>query len=215
MHISNTKSPNFNANIKFVDTNDFEKRDFGNYFYCDHPLKDLSNSMIVGDKFWTSEIKSCTAGGIVGEDETLGFHLYDSRLNVKKVATSFAKIVKNKIINPISAFIIGSKDIPNAPDSVPLYKEVSKQTKKLVTPTEFETYEKKFSEADIGYERETDTWYVNAISLKNPMMITEREEIKSVDDLKSMFKLIRIAPQDRLFIGEEEILQSEHPELFL
>lgn len=215
MQISNSNSPTFNAKIKFVDTKKFADYALDNYFYCAHPYQDLADSMIVGKKFWTSEVKSCTAGGIVGKEETLGLHIYDCHMNVRKVATSFVRTVKEKIVEPISAFIMGSKDIPSAPDSVPLYKEVAKQTKKMVTPSEFETFANKFSEADIGYIRESDTWLVNAVSLENPMLPINRTEIETVNDLKSMFKSIKIAPQDRLFIGEKEVLVSEHPELFL
>lgn len=215
MQILNDNSLNFNANIKFLDGKKFGKCGLDNYFYCSYPASPLMESMATGDKFWTSQIRSCTGGGIIGKEGSLGFHLYDATKNIEKVSNYFKNIVKDNVFEPISALLIGSKDIPSAPNSIPLYNEVAKQTKKMVTPSEFKTFVDGFAEADIAYEKATDTWFVNAFHLQDKIFCTEHLEIESVNDLKSMFKLIKIAPQDRLFIGEKEVLASEHPELFI
>lgn len=215
MQILNDNFVNFKANIKFLDGKKFGKCCLDNYFYCSYPTSPLTKSMAIGDKFCTFKIRSCTGGGIIGKEGALGFHFYDATKNIEKVSNYFKNIVEENVFEPISALLIGSKDIPSAPNSVRLYNEVAKQTKKIVTPSEFKTFADGFAEADIAYEKVKDTWFVNAFRLQDKFFYTKHLEIESVNDLKSMFKSIKIAPQDRLFIGEKEVLASEHPELFL
>lgn len=206
--------PNFQANIKFVNSKEFEKHCFHSYFYCGKAKEPLQASMLKGVDIWTPSVRTCTAGGVVDKDGAVGFHLFDSVENIEKVKRGFQNVLKSFVRSPESSIVIGSKEVAGRPDSVPLFDAICQSVKKIVKPSIFKTHKNKMAETDIGYEKSSDTWYVVTSWRENPMLINFTKEVTTVDELKNSFEKIKIAPQDRLFVMDKEITKKNYPEMF-
>lgn len=207
--------PNFQANIKFVNSKEFEKHAFHSYFYCGKPKEPITDSFVKGDDIWTPYIRTCSAGGVVDNEGAVGFHIFDAEENIKAVKDKFADTIKNLVQNPKSALLIGSKRLDFRPDSIPLFETITDKIKKFVTPSTFKTHKHKFGESDIGYEKATDTWFIVTSKQEHPMLLNSIKEITTPEELKESFEQIKIAPQDRLFVMDKEITKSDYPEMFL
>lgn len=210
----NNYQPNFQANIKFVNSKEFEKHCFHSYFYCGKPKEPLQASMLKGSDIWTPSVRTCTAGGVVDKDGAVGFHLFDSAENVEKVKRGFLSAMKSFVRKPESSIVIGSKELPTRPESIPLFDTIYNSVKKIVKPSIFKTHKDKLAETDIGYEKSSDTWFVVTSWRENPMMINSTKEVTTLDELKNSFEKIKIAPNDRLFVMNKEITRDTCPEMF-
>lgn len=209
-------SPNFKSNIKFVTSKQFDTLMFNNGFYCTNPKDKFEKSFKRGRRIWTWGIRTCTAGGVVDSQGVTGFHIYPDSFGEKAVKSDFMTIMRNFIdIRVRSALLLGSKELNTDPCSVPIFDIISSKLKRVVIPSEFKTFTHASAEADIGYSKDEDTWYINTNHVKDRRRQDITEDVTTLDGLKSSFKSIKIAPQDRLFIGEKEITHKDAPEIFI
>jgi len=208
------QNPSFNSKIKIVDSFEFSRQNIRPFFYCGKPSEPLEKSIYKGLNFWTSEVKTCTSGGVVGGKDAAGFHLFDCKENINKVEDEFIQALNTAAGDVKSALVIGSKDLESSPHSIPLFDAVTRKIKEFVTPSIFKTHSRKYSGTDIGYDKNQDTWFINTVWLKNPMMQNSAQDVRTIEELKASFDKIKIAPQDTLFIGGKEIKKSDYPELF-
>ena len=208
------RTPNFKSRIKFVTSKEFNNCNFRDYFYCNETTKPLIDSFTTFSSIWSPNVKTCTAGGLVNKEKNWGFHLYDCIENIKNVRKDFKSIINADKNKYESALIIGSKDLTGSPNSIPLFEEVQKTLQEIVTPSIFKTFKNIYSACDIGYDKNLDTWFINLnviINKINPFFPTD---IMGIENIKDSFEKIQIAPQDELFIGDEQIKKEDFPELF-
>ena len=205
---------NYTSKIRVVTSNEFNKHLFDEYIYCGSQGSPIKDSMSKVRGFWTPSVRTCSAGGVVGNDGVLGFHFYDCLENMEKLQHRFKTMITDMIFKPKSAFIIGGKKLEERPASVPLFDIVADEVGQTVKPSIFKTHKHKFGESDIGYEKCSDTWFINSVYPKNPMLSNNDVELLSVDDLKQGFESIKIAPQDDLFIMDKKITRDICPEFF-
>lgn len=206
---------NFKANIKFVSSKEFDSKMFRQFFYCGKPKEPYIKSFVKGVDIWTPDVRTCTAGGVVDNNDVLAFHLMDKPENIDSTKRTFADIIRDFTEETKSALLIGAKNIRERKDSVPLFESVKAEIKKIVTPSIFETHKNRYAESCVGYEKATDTWFINTSIPEHPMMPNKRIDVVDFDALQANFEDIKIAPQDRLFVGGKEITSEICPEIFV
>lgn len=208
------RTPNFKSRIKFVTSKEFNTFRFRDYFYCNETTKPLTDSFSSFGSIWSPDIKTCSAGGLVGKDKNWGFHFYDCIENIENVRKNFKSIVKPDENKYTSALLIGAKNLPDRPYSISLFREVQKTLEQIVTPSIFKTLKNIYSACDIGYDKMLDTWAINLNVLINKINPYFPTDIMDIENIKDSFEKIQIAPQDELFVGDEQIKKEDFPELF-
>ncbi len=211
MNIQNNNRLNFKSNIHFVSSPNFDKQKFRSYFYC-NSKKPLMESMLKGGDIWTPNIRTCSAGGLVDNDGALGFHFFNSLETIQKVKEDLISIVKKQNCKTKSALLIGGKRITN--DSVQLFSTVLDKLKDVVKPSYFKIYKSIYAESDIGYDKHTDSWFINFTNPQDDKNFFIRKDVLTLEDLKKSFEEIKIAPQDKLFINGKEVTHNDAPEFF-
>ena len=211
MNVQNCNSLNFKSNIHFVSSPNFDKQMFRSYFYCS-TKKTLMDSMLKGGDIWTQNIRTCSGGGLVDNQGALGFHFFNSLETIQKVKEDLISIVKKQNCKTKSALLIGGKRITN--DSVQLFSTVLDKLKDVVKPSYFKIYKSLYAESDIGYDKHTDSWFINLTNPVDVRNIMARKDILTLNALKKSFEEIKIAPQDKLFINGKEVTHNDAPEFF-
>lgn len=211
MNVQNCNSLNFKSNIHFVSSPNFDKQMFRSYFYCS-AKKPLMDSMLKGGDIWTQSIRTCSGGGLVDNQGALGFHFFNSLETIQKVKEDLIPIVKKQNCKTKSALLIGGKRITN--DSVQLFSTVLDKLKDVVKPSYFKIYKSIYAESDIGYDKHTDSWFINLTNPVDVRNIMARKEVLTLNALKKSFEEIKIAPQDKLFINGKEVTHNDAPEFF-
>lgn len=211
MNVQNCNSLNFKSNIHFVSSPNFDKQMFRSYFYCS-TKKTLMDSMLKGGDIWTQSIRTCSGGGLVDNQGALGFHFFNSLETIQKVKEDLISIVKKQNCKTKSALLIGGKRITN--DSVQLFSTVLDKLKDVVKPSYFKIYKSIYAESDIGYDKHTDSWFINLTNPVDVRNIMARKEVLTLNALKKSFEEIKIAPQDKLFINGKEVTHNDAPEFF-
>lgn len=211
MNVQNCNSLNFKSNIHFVSSPNFDKQMFRSYFYCS-TKKTLMDSMLKGGDIWTQSIRTCSGGGLVDNQGALGFHFFNSLETIQKVKEDLIPIVKKQNCKTKSALLIGGKRITN--DSVQLFSTVLDKLKDVVKPSYFKIYKSIYAESDIGYDKHTDSWFINLTNPVDVRNIMARKEVLTLNALKKSFEEIKIAPQDKLFINGKEVTHNDAPEFF-
>lgn len=211
MNVQNCNSLNFKSNIHFVSSPNFDKQMFRSYFYCS-TKKPLMDSMLKGGDIWTQSIRTCSGGGLVDNQGALGFHFFNSLETIQKVKEDLIPIVKKQNCKTKSALLIGGKRITN--DSVQLFSTVLDKLKDVVKPSYFKIYKSIYAESDIGYDKHTDSWFINLTNPVDVRNIMARKEVLTLNALKKSFEEIKIAPQDKLFINGKEVTHNDAPEFF-
>lgn len=211
MNVQNCNSLNFKSNIHFVSSPNFDKQMFRSYFYCSSK-KPLMDSMLKGGDIWTQSIRTCSGGGLVDNQGALGFHFFNSLETIQKVKEDLIPIVKKQNCKTKSALLIGGKRITN--DSVQLFSTVLGKLKDVVKPSYFKIYKSIYAESDIGYDKHTDSWFINLTNPVDARNIMARKDVLTLNALKKSFEEIKIAPQDKLFINGKEVTHNDAPEFF-
>lgn len=202
---------NFKSNIHFVSSPNFRKQAFKNYFYCtsNSPLID---SMQKGGKIWTQSVRTCSAGGLVDSKGALGFHFFNCLETIKKVKEDLIPIIQKENSKTQSALLIGAKRIC---DSSPmLFDTVLEKLKEVVNPSYFKIFKNIYSECGVGYDKPSDSWFINLTVPKDDSRHYIPKDILTLEELQNDFEEIKIAPQDKLFINGKEIKKSDAPEIF-
>lgn len=210
----NSNNLSFQSKIKFVPQRVFREKEIFPFIDCKKRTEPLPSSIIRDREFHTSNIRTCTGGGLVDFDGVLGFHFFDCQENIEKVGNALANIIDFKTRNNKSALLIGSKELPSRPDSVPLFERIRGIVASFVTPSVFKTHSNLLAESSIAYEKAADTWTIFTPLPKCPVYMPDEPFIDSLDSLLAAFKEIKIAPQDSLYIGEKQIQKSDCPRIF-
>lgn len=170
------------------------------------------DSMLKGGDIWTQSIRTCSGGGLVDNQGALGFHFFNSLETIQKVKEDLIPIVTKQNCKTKSALLIGGKRITN--DSVQLFSTVLDKLKDVVKPSYFKIYKSIYAESDIGYDKHTDSWFINLTNPVDVRNIMARKEVLTLNALKKSFEEIKIAPQDKLFINGKEVTHNDAPEFF-
>ncbi len=211
MNVQNYNSLNFKSNIHFVSSPNFDKQMFRSYFYCS-AKKPLMDSMRKGADIWTQSIRTCSGGGLVDNKGALGFHFFNCEETIEKVKKDLISIIQKENYQTKSALLIGGKRLTK--NSIQLIYTVLDKIKEVVNPSYFKIYKSIYAESDIGYDKQTDTWFINLtkpVDVKNPMV---RKDVLTLDELKKSFEEIKIAPQDKLFVDGKMVEKTDAPEMF-
>lgn len=203
------KSVSFTSNIRFVEREAFsmlKKQNFINFHHT-------SPNILKADQFYSTEIRSCTGGGLVNPGcESEGFHFWDDYTNKKKfpdLVNSLFRFVKN----PQNALLVGSKDLKGNIYSLEQFERFKKVfLERVKNVSIFQQHKFLNSETHYHYSLDTDTW-----TLCTSFQEKKGEKLKFIkkpEDFLKAFDSVSIADGDRLFVGKKEVLPSQYPELF-
>jgi hypothetical protein len=214
MQINNKPyTPSFSSKINFVYYDNFAE------LINPHNAKIIPYSkdipcMEKSDEFYTLGLRSCSGGGLVSKGKSaLGFHFFDSQKNLKDVAhnvkTMFTKNPENT-----NGLLIGSKDLPNAPFSIPQFKELKKEfSKRLKNISIFETHALPTAETNFHYSLKDDTWTI-CTQYFDPNKKGKEVDVVNLKTLKEAFKKIKIADGDELYLNDFKVKKQDAPDLF-
>ncbi|MBS5802863.1 MAG: hypothetical protein KIC80_07615 [Brachyspira sp.] len=204
-------SVSFTSKIQFVDRQCFSMLKKKNYIGYRHNELNI----LKAPEFYSTEIRTCTGGGLVTPNvEAEGFHFWDDLTNKKKfniLVNSMFRFVKN----PERGILLGSKELNNVQSkySVEQFQNFKKVfMEKVKNITLFEQHRNANSQTHYHYNLDTDTW-----TLCSSFMVPGSGKVKYItklNDLRECFVNISIADGDRLFIGKKKIKFSDAPDIF-
>lgn len=191
--------------IDFRPNGDMNALDMFSYNFlkkiCGNRIKNPRLDVMAADEFYTDSVRTCTAGGVVNTKtgEAVGFHIYDSLDNMKKVDNIIENIF-GWVNNPDRAIILGSKNLKITEYSIPIFKNLYEGiSKRVKNVTAFKEHVFPFSESDIHYSAKTDTWTIR--SMFRPLTDIKEIDVQSKDDLSKAFKKIEVADGDIITFG--------------
>ncbi len=194
----------FKSDIHFINRETFCNMDAAvELFACS------SRDIYVGKRFWTQDVRSCSAGGVVSAFiNSVGFHFFHDKknfLNSSEIATH----VLNKIKKPTNALLLGGKSCDEAPYSIKLFQNLKDEFLKSVKNISiFEEHTRNYGQTHICYSRKEDNWWICSEYSRN-------KSVQDLQELLSVFKNISIAKTDRLFIAGKEITHEQAPHIFV
>jgi len=203
----------FTSKINFVDGKTFEKFYRGKYidfrpennfsnpqkFHWPWFKKSLRNDIIKADEFYTDNVRTCTAGGVIDSNtgQCAGFHIYDSYDNAVD-ADKLLEAIFTLVPNPERAMILGSKRLSFANYSLPVFEEILEGLKsKIKNITIFREHIFPYSETHFHYSLKKDTWTIRSLFRYPTDLMYDREVLDS-KALHECFKEIKIANNDKL-----------------
>ena len=208
IYFMKTDKISFTSKINFVNTKTFNNFRHGSYidYRKEFKLNDLEQSLRIGivnaDEFYTDEIRTCTAGGIIDtkNGKCAGFHIYDNLENEQNLKSIF-KFIFNLVPNPDKALILGSKKLTFSNHSIPIFKTIFDElSTKIKNITSFEEHTFPFSESNIHYSLKDDIWTINSMYKERTSII--EKDILTEEDLKKCFKNIKLDNKDTIFFKE-------------
>lgn len=199
----------FKSRINFVDRAVFNKLKNGTQILYKH---DVPN--IIKDKeFFSEEIRTCTGGGVVKPFvEADGFHLMDDVVNFNNLHDIMVYLFRY-VKNAERGLLLGSKELGRRPYSVKIFEQIKKTFQKRlpnVSILEGHTYSQ--AQTHFYYSLKDDTWTI--CSEYRPFDTKIMNAVKSLPELKKVYRNVSIADGDRLFINGEEITPQMAPEIF-
>ena len=200
----------FTSKIQFVPWNTFSKMNKKNSILYFHDTPNI----LKADEFYSLDIRTCTGGGLTkpstGEGE--GFHFWDDKITQRKANDNVISLIRF-VKNPERGLILGGKKLDSNPLSIPLFNKfknmIAERVKYL---TEFSIHKYEDSQTHYHYNTKTDTWTICSEYRKTDN--SPQRAVNSLGTLKNAFEKISIAPGDRLFIGNKEILPVHAPDIF-
>ena len=189
----------FCSKINFVNSYEFFKNHQDGTYIDYH--SDFINAADSAD-FYTSNVADCIAGGIVSPYKmSVGFHITGEYILPDQPFQISGK-------KPERALLIGSKKILISPHSVLNFDTMKNFLKKTARHlTYFQEHKPFFSASDIHYSLKDDTWTIcTCYGLFS--------EIRKTKELFKVFRKIKIADGDRLFIKGQEIMPRDCPQIF-
>lgn len=214
----------FTSRIKFVSGNKFQELargqyvDFRNEQILNHidmarkeklkkiygqGIKNLRLDVLKADEFYTDSVRTCTAGGVVNTKtgEAAGFHIYDSFDNYDETDDILENIF-GRVKNPDRALLIGSKKLDVAQYSTEIFKQIKEGIMKRVPKvTLFREHTFPYSESNLCYLSEPDTWIIN--SMYRPLTDYKEYDVLTKQDLDKCFKEVKIADGDVLLFEKK------------
>lgn len=200
----------FTSNIRFVEHHVFSRMNKQNFIDYSH----IRPNILKADEFYSTEIRTCTGGGLVKPFvEAEGFHFWDDLKNKKR----FPKLVNmlfHFVREPQRGLLLGSKDLKSNPYSIEQFENLKKVfLDRVKFVSFFQKHKFTNSETAYHYSVPADTWTL-CTSYTDPIN-KQRKFVKKPEDLFNVFENVSIADGDRLFMGKKEVLPSEYPELFI
>lgn len=193
-----TEQVSFTSRINFVTAAQFENKFLrGKYI----GFKNLARPLLKADEFYTTEIRTCTAGGLVNTKtgESVGFHYYDDMEHNTNIHI-FQDKMFNSIKDPDRAFIIGGKDLKFSPYSLANFNEIKDAiTKRVPFVSYFKEHIFPLSESSIHYDLYDDEWTIN--SIYKPLNKTVDFDVMSRAMMKIAFREAKIANGDTLLVN--------------
>jgi len=208
-----TTNITFTSNIKFIDSPRFLKQyKHGTRIGFHHNEPNILKS----PEFYSCDIRTCTGGGLITPGkEAEGFHFWDDKPNMKNFRDNLISLFRF-VKNPERGLLVGSKNLPDNPFSIPQFQNFKKAFQERVENiTLFEQHSHELAETHYHYSLNTDTWTLSSKYWEPNELIVKPHAVKTLNDLLSAFKTIRIAKGDRLFINSREITPKDCPEIFL
>lgn len=214
----------FTSRINFVDRKAFDNFRRGTYidFRADNELTALDMikmkaidklsggkikhprlDVLKADEFFTEEVRTCTAGGVVNTEtgEAAGFHIYDGLANYKKI-DDILECLFEQVKNPDRAVILGSKNLKMSTFSIPIFSKMYEGiTKRIPNVTVFREHTLPYSESNMHYSSKNDTWTIQ--SMYRPLTDIKEFDIKSAEELTKCFKEVHIANGDVVCFNEK------------
>ncbi len=201
----------FTSKIQFVPWKTFcSKKQTPNEILYFHDTPNI----LKADEFYSLDIRTCTGGGITksstGEGE--GFHFWDDKITQRKANDNVISLIRF-IKNPERGLILGGKRLESNPLSVPLfYKFKNMIAQRVKYLTEFSIHRFEDSQTHYHYNAKNDVWTICTEYRKSDK--SPQRAVNSLGTLRSTFEKISIAPGDRLFMGDKEILPKDAPDIF-
>lgn len=201
----------FTSKIQFVPWKTFSSmRPLKNEILYFHTTPNI----LKADEFYSLAVRTCTGGGLTKPStaEAEGFHFWDDKITLKKANDNVISLIRF-IKNPERGLLLGGKRLDSNPLSVPLFNKFRNMiVERVKNLTEFSIHRYEDCQTHYRYNTADDTWTICTEYRKNDK--SPQRAVNSLGTLKNAFEKISIAPGDRLFIGEKEILPKDAPELF-
>lgn len=199
----------FTSNICFISGRKFRTLPKANYvdYYHHNP------NIIKAPEFYSEGIRTCTGGGLVKPFvEGEGFHFWDDKTTLKNFHDQVVRLFRF-VKEPERGLLVGGKEIQFNELSMPLFNKFRQAiSEKVENLTVFAKHKFQYEQTHYKYEVENDTWTICTEFRANEN--APLKSVKNLSDLKRCFEEISIAPGDRLFINEKEILPQTNPEIF-
>ena len=200
-----TNNISFKQNIKFVNQHNFHKFVTNDLWIIGYSLDEplyVTNKYF--HNFYTLDVHTCTAGGCRNANgDAVGFHILDCYENYKQAEDNCNEIC-NAVKNPISGFLVGSKEIFGRKYSRPIFLKMEKFfTENIKGLSIFKEHTYLDGGTSLVYDPETDTWFIQ------PKWYDTSECAEGIDEIRKFYKKIIIANGDRVFIGDTEIDPKE------
>jgi len=212
MNINDNKI-SFKSNIRFVDLKKFR--------HISRCAKSIGfthdeRNIVKANEFCSMDIRTCTGGGLINPNiQAEGFHFLDDRTNKENFPEIISKLFRY-VTNPEHGLLIGSKDLQWHIYSTEQFQNLKKIfLERVKNVSIFEKHKFAVSESHYHYSLETDTWTLSSKYWERDKKTLIAHPVTSVPELLKCFQNVSIAPNDRLFMGEQEILPQEYPKLFL
>lgn len=209
----NHSNLSFSSKINFVSYDEFDNRvnQNGDGFVPSWKAEPCS---IVGDEFYSVQLRTCTGGGIVEPGKkVVGFHFYDCQKNLDNAEQNVEDLFE-KAPNAECGLVIGGKDLPRANCSLAQFAKIKdKFLEKLKSVSIFQTHSYADSETNYHYSVDDDEWTINtqfSVLPGHPKV----HDVTTLDKLKAAFDNILIADGDELLIQDIPIKKEDAPELF-
>lgn len=196
----------FKSKIRFVDKNTFVNTASGK------EIEPENRPAAFAERYYIPTVRTCTGGGILSpNNEAYGFHIYDGENTNKTVANRLKLDILLFDETPERALIIGSKKHPSRPYSQKNFSIIKNCLEKHIkNVTLFEEHTDNFAQSSLHYDLKTDTYTILTQFFKDG----KEECVKTLADLLGIFKNIKIANGDELFIGKQQILKEFCPKIF-
>ena len=171
--------------------------------------------MLKADEFYSLDIRTCTGGGLTkpSTQEAEGFHFWDDGVTNKKANDNVISLIRF-VKNPERGIILGGKRLDENPLSIPLFNKFKQLISERVNNnlTVFGIHKNAYGQTHYHYDKKTDTWTICSEYIKSEK--GPQRAVNSLGTLRNAFEEISIAPGDRLFIGNKEILPKDAPDIF-
>ncbi len=199
----------FKSRINFVDRAMFDKIKRGTKILYKHDTPNI----IKDNEFFTEEIRTCSGGGLVKPFvEADGFHLMDDVINFNNLH-DFLVYLFRYVKNADRGLLLGSKELGTRPYSVKVFEKIKKAfLARIPNVSLFEGHTYSQAQTHFNYSLKDDTWTI--CSEYRPLNTKALLPVRTLSELKKVYRNVSIADGDTLFINGKQITPDMAPEIF-